>query len=92
MIVLRPRYKRESIVEMLTLVTAKPLQDLQEAVEAQRTVHYLCRLMIRLPQVATPSTTITSMDLSLFSDRRLPPLLICAIGPKSCQNPERGAT
>ena len=35
MIVLRPRYKRESIVEMLTLFTAKPLQDLQEAVEAK---------------------------------------------------------
>ena len=35
MIVLRPRYKREFIVEMLTLVTAKPLQDLQEAVEAK---------------------------------------------------------
>jgi len=33
MIVLRPRYKRESIVEMLTLLTAKPLQDLEEAVE-----------------------------------------------------------
>ena len=32
MIVLRPRYKRESIVEMLTLFTAKPLQDLEEAV------------------------------------------------------------
>ena len=28
MIVLRPRYKRESIVEMLTLFTVKPLQDL----------------------------------------------------------------
>ena len=35
MIVLRPRYKRESIVEMLALFTAKPLQDLQEAVEAK---------------------------------------------------------
>jgi hypothetical protein len=35
MIVLRPRYKRESIVEMLTLLTAKPLQDLEVAVAAQ---------------------------------------------------------
>ena len=35
MIVLRPRYKRESIVEMLTLFTAKPLQDLGEAVETK---------------------------------------------------------
>jgi hypothetical protein len=35
MIVLRPRYKRESIVERLTLFTAKPLQDLEEAVEAK---------------------------------------------------------
>ncbi|MFT4815030.1 MAG: hypothetical protein ACI80L_001465 [Pseudohongiellaceae bacterium] len=35
MIVLRPRYKRESIVEMLTLFTAQPLQDLGEAVEAK---------------------------------------------------------
>ncbi|PCI78329.1 MAG: hypothetical protein COB20_06730 [SAR86 cluster bacterium] len=33
MIVLRPRYKGESIVEMLSLLTAKPLQDLEEAVE-----------------------------------------------------------
>ena len=33
MIVLRPRYKRESIVEMLTLFTAKPLEDLEAAVE-----------------------------------------------------------
>lgn len=33
MIVLRPRYKRESIVEMLKLLTAKPLQDLEQAVE-----------------------------------------------------------
>lgn len=35
MIVLRPRYKRESIVEMLTLLTAKPLQDLEEAVSGK---------------------------------------------------------
>jgi hypothetical protein len=35
MIVLRPRYKGESIVDMLTLLTAKPLQDLDEAVEAE---------------------------------------------------------
>ena len=35
MIVLRPRYKGESIVEMLKLLTAKPLQDLEDAVEAQ---------------------------------------------------------
>ena len=35
MIVLRPRYKRESIVEMLAPFTAKPLQVLQEAVEAK---------------------------------------------------------
>ncbi len=32
MIVLRPRYKRESIVEMLRQLTAKPLEDLEEAV------------------------------------------------------------
>lgn len=32
MIVLRPRYKRESIVEILTLLTAKPLLDLEAAV------------------------------------------------------------
>ncbi len=35
MIVLRPRYKGESIVDMLNLLTAKPLQDLEEAVEAE---------------------------------------------------------
>jgi len=35
MVVLRPRYKGESIVEMLTLLTAKPLQALEEAVEAK---------------------------------------------------------
>lgn len=35
MIVLRPRYKRESIVEMLNLLTAKPLQDLEAAVEGK---------------------------------------------------------
>ena len=35
MIVLRPRYKGESIVDMLALLTAKPLQDLDEAVEAE---------------------------------------------------------
>ena len=35
MIILRPRYKGESIVEMLTLLTAKPLQALEEAVEAK---------------------------------------------------------
>lgn len=35
MMVLRPRYKRESIVEMLTLFTAQPLRDLEAAVEAK---------------------------------------------------------
>jgi hypothetical protein len=35
MIVLRPRYKRESIVEMLTLFTAKPLEDLEAAVDEE---------------------------------------------------------
>jgi len=35
MIVLRPRYKGESIVELLSLLTAKPLQDLEEAVEGK---------------------------------------------------------
>jgi len=34
MIVLRPRYKGESIVEMLNLLSAQPLQDLEDAVEA----------------------------------------------------------
>ena len=33
MIALRPRYKREPIVEMLTLFTAKPLEDLEAAVD-----------------------------------------------------------
>jgi hypothetical protein len=32
MVVLRPRYKGESIVEMLNGLTAEPLQDLEEAV------------------------------------------------------------
>jgi len=41
MIVLRPRYKRESIVEMLTLFTAKSLQDLEEAVEAKDSVLFM---------------------------------------------------
>ena len=35
MIALRPRYKREPIVEMLTLFTAKPLEDLEAAVDEE---------------------------------------------------------
>ena len=35
MVVLRPRYKGESIVEMLNGLTAEPLRDLEEAVAAK---------------------------------------------------------
>ena len=41
MSVLRPRYKGESIVEMLKLLTAKPLQDLEEAVEAKNSALFM---------------------------------------------------
>ena len=41
MIVLRPRYKRESIVEMLTLLTGQPMQDLEEAVQKQDSVLFM---------------------------------------------------
>jgi len=91
MIVLRPRYKRESIVEMLALFTAKHCRIFKKQLK-QRTVRYLRRLMIRLPKAATPATTITTMGLSLFSDRRFPPGPICATGPKLGQNPNGGAT
>jgi hypothetical protein len=40
MIVLRPRYKGESIVEMLNQFTAKPLQELAEAVEKQNSAAF----------------------------------------------------
>lgn len=41
MMVLRPRYKGESIVEMLDGLTAKPLQDLGEAVEAEDSARFV---------------------------------------------------
>ena len=39
--VLRPRYKGESIVEMLDGLTAKPMQDLEEAVAAQDSARFV---------------------------------------------------
>ena len=41
MMVLRPRYKGESIVEMLDGLTAKPLLDLEEAVAAQDSARFV---------------------------------------------------
>ena len=39
--VLRPRYKGESIVEMLDGLTAKPMQDLEEAVAAKDSARFV---------------------------------------------------
>lgn len=39
--VLRPRYKGESIVEMLDGLTAKPLQSLEEAVDAEDSARFV---------------------------------------------------
>jgi len=41
MIVLRPRYKGESIVEMLNLLTARPLLELEEAVERKDSAQFV---------------------------------------------------
>lgn len=41
MAVLRPRYKGESIVEMLNGLTAKPMQDLEEAVAAKDSARFV---------------------------------------------------